>query len=238
MTNVNATTTLKMGPTNCYLLKSQNGYLLIDTSLPENLQPFTKELQEINVEPSQIKYLLLTHSHDDHAGFAAEIREKTNCTVITHRNSIESLNNGCIMNVGRFLNRRAHITMLFYNLTKRRDFEYTPVTLNDKDIIIKGDDKDTLKTIGIDGKIIYTPGHTNDGISVILANGDAFIGDACMSNLNFLHYRPIELYDSSLVFQSWRKIIESGARTLYPGHGKPFPVEELIRYEKIYASTN
>lgn len=212
-----------------------DGYLLVDTSFPDCLQPFLEELRRIEVDVSEIKYLLLTHSHDDHAGFAADLREKTSCRIIAHKNSIEALKNGCIMNVGRFLNRQARITMSLYNWVKRRDFEYSSVTLNEEDIIIAGDDKDILKTIGVDGRIVYTPGHTDDGISVILANGDAFVGDACMSNLSFLHYRPIEVCNLDMVFESWRKIIENGARTIYPGHGKPFTVEELIHYRKIYA---
>jgi glyoxylase-like metal-dependent hydrolase (beta-lactamase superfamily II) len=195
MTIMNATKTLRMGPTNCYLLKFLNGYLLIDTSLPECFQPFLKELKKLEVDLSEIKYLLLTHSHDDHAGFAAELEEKTNCRIIAHKNSIDAFKQGCIINVGRFLNRQAHITMSFYNWVKRRDFEYSPVTLDDKDVIVAGNDENVLKTMGVDGRIVYTPGHTDDGISVILANGDAFVGDVCMSNLSFLHYRPIEVYD-------------------------------------------
>ena len=235
MTIVNEIKTLTLGPTNCYLLKSQEGYLLIDTSLPEYFQAFLKELKKVNVDLSDIKYLLLTHSHDDHAGFAVEVREKTKCKIIAHKNSIESLKQGSIINVGQFLNRQARITMSLYNWMKRRTFEYSPVTLNDEDIIVSGDDEEILKTIGVDGKILYTPGHADDCISVILANGDAFVSDACMSNLGFLHYRPIEIYNLDSVFESWQKIIEKGARTLYPAHGKPFPVKELIRYKEIYA---
>jgi len=236
MTGINALRTLKMGPTNCYLLKSRRGFLLIDTSFPACFQPFLERLKEIHVDPAEIKDLLLTHSHDDHAGFAAELKEKTGCRIIAHKNSIASLNKGSIISVGRFLNRRASIAMSLYNWSKHRNFEYPPVHLDEEDIVVVGDDhEDILKAIGVEGRILHTPGHTDDNISVILANGDAFVGDACMSNLSFLHYRPIELYDSDLVFESWRKIIKNGAKTVYPGHGKPFAVEKLIRYERAYA---
>jgi len=235
MTVVNETKTLKLGPTNCYFLKCRNGYLLIDTSLPQYFQAFLKGLKDFDVDPSEIKYMLLTHSHDDHAGFAAEVREKTKCRIIAHKNALESLKQGTIINVGQFLNRQARITMSFYNWVKRRNFEYSPVILSDEDIIINGDDEKTLKTLGIGGKIIYTPGHTDDCISVILTNGDAFVSDACMSNLGFLHYRPIEVYSLDLVFKSWQKIIENGAKTIHPAHGKPFSVNELIRCKEIYA---
>ncbi len=235
MSTVNNAKVLKLGSTNCYFLKTQDGYLLIDTSLPEYFQKFLRELKSINVDLSEIKYLLLTHSHDDHAGFAAELRERTKCRIIAHKNSIESLKQGTIINVGQFLNRQARVSMTLYNWIKRRTFEYSPVILSDKDIIVKNDDETILKTMGVDGKIIYTPGHTDDCMSVILKNGDAFVSDACMSNLGFLHYRPIEVYSLELVFQSWQKIIDNGANHIYPAHGKPFSVQELIHYKEIYA---
>ncbi len=230
------TKTLTIGPTNCYLLNVREGYLLIDTSLPECFPQFLEKTKEIRVDPSEIKFLLLTHAHDDHAGFATKLREETGCRIMTHKNSIESLREGCIVKVGHFLNTRARITMTLYNLTKRRNFEYVPVTLNEDDTVIEDDDEQTLKALGVDGKIICTPGHTDDGISVITANGDAFVGDVCMSNLSFLHYRPIEVSDLPSVFTSWQKIIENGARKIYPGHGKPFAVNDLIRYRNAYAS--
>ncbi len=229
---------LKMGPTNCYLLKADDGYLQIDTSLPEYYQAFLKQLETIKIQPTEIKYLLLTHSHDDHAGFAAELRALAKCKIIAHKNATESLKEGCIIKVGQFLNTQAKITMKLYNWTKRRTFEYTPITLAEQDTIIEDDNSDVLKNIGIDGKIIYTPGHTDDSISVILNDGNACVGDVCMSNLGFLHYRPIEVSDISQVFKSWQKIIDSNAKTLWPAHGKPFKTEELIKYKGKFTSKN
>jgi len=235
MTSTDVSITLKIGPTNCYLLKSEDGRLLIDTSLPTCFKQFIRELKTIRVDLSEIKCLLLTHSHDDHAGFAAEVKDKTKCKIIVHENAAEALKNGCNKNVGRYLNRPASIFMSLYSWVKRRSWEYSPVTLDDDDIIVADYNDDILKTLGIGGRILYTPGHTNDSLSVILANGDAFVGDACMNFLSFLHYRPIALHNLDLVFESWRKIIESGAKTIYPAHGKPFAVEGLIHYMKRYA---
>jgi len=235
MAVMNEIKTLRLGPTNCYFLKCESGYLLIDTSLPEYFKAFLERLKTINVDLPEIKYLLLSHSHDDHAGFAAEVRERTKCKIIAHENAVESLKAGTILNVGQFLNRQARVLMSLYNWAKRRTFEYSPVTLGDDDFIVSGDDDKILKTIGVDGKIVYTPGHTNDLISVIMAKGDAFVSDSCMSNLGFLHYRPIEVSSLNSVFDSWQKIIESGAQNIYPAHGKPFSVKELIRFKEKYA---
>ncbi len=73
---------LKLGWTWCYLLKCTGGYLLIDTSYPGYYAQFEKKLAEFGIATSDIKYLLLTHHHDDHASFAAELVRHTECQVI------------------------------------------------------------------------------------------------------------------------------------------------------------
>jgi len=69
----------------CYLIKHSQGWLLWDTGLgdavagmPEgkpsnagrwfNKKTLASQLAEIGVKPSDIKYLALSHSHDDHVG--------------------------------------------------------------------------------------------------------------------------------------------------------------------------
>ena len=56
-----------------------------------------------------------------------------------------------------------------------------------KDYIVEGDNYEVLKEIGIDRTIFYTPGHTDDSISVVLSYGRAFVGDAAM---NFFEHLP------------------------------------------------
>jgi glyoxylase-like metal-dependent hydrolase (beta-lactamase superfamily II) len=227
---------IQLGQTNCYLIKIPDGYLMIDTSFPAYYSKFLDELRRINVDISEIKYVLLTHHHDDHAGFAAVLKEKTGCHIIVHKDAVEPLKNGSIASVNRPLNLRVKITMTIFNKVKRRDFRIPPVILDDGDIIVTGDNDKILRQTGIEGRIICTPGHTIDSISAILDDGNAFVGDICMNFLNFcgIKYRPIWLYDQELVFKSWRKIIESGANTIYPAHGRSFAVDRLIYYEKKF----
>lgn len=59
--------------TNCFLLKSKDGYLLIDTGFPGEYNSFLKKLTKININISDIKYLLITHCLVDHIGFAYEL---------------------------------------------------------------------------------------------------------------------------------------------------------------------
>ncbi len=94
-----------------------------------------------------------------------------------------------------------------------------------------------MKAYGIDGKIIHTPGHTPGSISVILDSGEAFVG--CMAHNGF-PFRiqpglPIYALDIEEIKKQWKILIDSGIKMIYPGHGKPFPVE-IIKKSLGYLS--
>jgi glyoxylase-like metal-dependent hydrolase (beta-lactamase superfamily II) len=222
---------LKLGWTQCYLLKCTGGYLLIDTDYPGYYPIFERKLANLGIATSDIKYLLLTHHHDDHAGFAAELVRSIGYQVIAHRNALSALEQGKSEDTGgKPVNRRIQIVLTFYALALfHREWNFPPLTLTERDIVIEGDNDDFLKRIGIDGVILHTPGHTRDSISVLLSDGSAFVGDAAMNFLRWtgVGHRPIYIEDINTVYGSWRKLRECGARFIYPSHGRPFSATEL-----------
>lgn len=54
---------------NCFVVNTPDGYIMIDTGLPESKGGKTLErLKSLNVAPTDIKAIYLTHSHFDHIG--------------------------------------------------------------------------------------------------------------------------------------------------------------------------
>ncbi|MFZ2147735.1 MAG: MBL fold metallo-hydrolase, partial [Sedimentisphaerales bacterium] len=219
---------VKLGWTRCYLLKCTGGYMLIDVYYPGYYAKFEKKLAKIGIAVSEIKYLLLTHHHDDHAGFAAELVRNTGCRVIAHRNALSALREGKSEGSMKAVNRRIRVVFSFYMLF-HKEFKFPPVRLAERDILIEGDNDSFLKEIGIDGVILHTPGHTRDSVSVLLSDGSAFVGDAAMNFLRWtgVGHRPIYIEDINTVYESWRKLREKGARIFYPAHGRPFSATKL-----------
>ncbi|MHC1685230.1 MAG: MBL fold metallo-hydrolase [Clostridiaceae bacterium] len=219
---------LNLGITKCYLLKCIEGYLLIDTGYYTDYEKFNKQLEKINIKESEIKYLLLTHHHDDHAGFVAKLVEKTDCKVITHQNAIANLKEGRSEHYSKPVNNRIKFVFSIFGLFHRK-FEFPSVNIKEGDIVISKDESEVLKGIGIDGRILYTPGHTKDSISVVLSDGSAFVGDAAMNFLKFcgIKYRPIYIYDIDEVYKSWARLKEEGVKVVYPAHGNPFDISKL-----------
>jgi glyoxylase-like metal-dependent hydrolase (beta-lactamase superfamily II) len=64
---------------------------------------------------------------------------------------------------------------------------------------------------------------------VLLETGEAFEGDLAMSQppLRFSPGLPIFAEDLEKVKQSWRLLLDLGAKTIYPAHGKPFAADIL-----------
>ena len=68
-----------------------------------------------------------------------------------------------------------------------------------------------------------------DGLVVLLESGDAFVG--CMAH-NGVPFRlspglPIFAEDLQKVRESWKILIDQGAKMIYPAHGGPFSVEKI-----------
>jgi glyoxylase-like metal-dependent hydrolase (beta-lactamase superfamily II) len=92
-----------------------------------------------------------------------------------------------------------------------------------------GDDGLSLSDYGIPGRVLHTPGHSSGSVSVLLDTGEAFVGDLAMNRfpLRLSPGLPIFAEDQAAVMESWRSLLDQGATTVYPAHGKPFPAEVI-----------
>ena len=96
--------------------------------------------------------------------------------------------------------------------------------------VVVGDEGLSLYEYGIKGKIIHTPGHSPGSISVLLDTGDALVGDLAV-NIPPFHFKPgppIFIDDLQQIGESWKLLLDSGAKRIYPAHGKPFSAD-IIR---------
>jgi hydroxyacylglutathione hydrolase len=213
---------VKLGLNSCYLIRGKD-VVMIDGGMPNKLKVFKRILTRLDINPSDIKLIVLTHSHFDHSGSAREIREFTGANVAVHESERTYLEDGGMI-IPKGVNFYGKITKpwLFAIFRKISFPKFKP------DILIT-DKPYPLKAYGIDGNIIHTPGHTVGSISVILDSGEAFVG--CMAHNGFpFRLRPglpIYAQDIKAIKKCWRILIDRGIKMIYPGHGKPFPVEVI-----------
>lgn len=219
--------------TNYYLEPCNNGFLLIDAGWHGKSEKFKNGLKMLGVQPEEIKYILLTHHHHDHVAIVQELKTITNAKLIVHKTQIPYLERGVTNTVD--IKQYNRVLRLIDRFTKPFiKYNYPPITINNYDTIMSDDINDNiLRNIGVEGKIVSTPGHSNDSVSILLDNGTAYVGDLamniksmkCMSGMPL----PIEAEDFEQVKFSIKNLIHLGANLFYPSHGEVITKEMIER---------
>jgi len=65
-----------------YVLQTPAGLILIDSLYGPWVEPMLNNIRTLGLDPNDIRYVLITHGHFDHAGGAAEIRTRFGATVV------------------------------------------------------------------------------------------------------------------------------------------------------------
>lgn len=219
---------ISLSMSSIFLLPCQDGYLQIDAGYDHDYPIYRRNLARAGITLESIRYLVLTHHHDDHAGFLNELTRDTDTTIIAHEQAAALLKNGQNDKsrgggyVNGFIKLVAGLKMRF---DPRWTLTFPPFTLRESDILLTGDDNQVLRQMGVPGQILYTPGHCIDHIAVVLDSGEAFCGDAAASFLLWAgtRYCTVFMTDMDEAYRSWQKMLAAGARVIYPAHGRPFP---------------
>jgi glyoxylase-like metal-dependent hydrolase (beta-lactamase superfamily II) len=206
----------------CYVIQDK-GTIMVDGGFPGSARAFTKALEKLSIKPVDIKLVILTHGHFDHIGSANEIKEQTGARLAMHHADREQLEKDKMTWPPGITPWGKLSRWLFKPMMSLLRYELPQV-----DILVE-DEGLSLEAYGVSGRIIHTPGHSPGSVTVLLDTGDAFVGCMAQNSLPFcLKPRlPIYAQDIEKIKQSWQVLIAEGARTIYPGHGKPFPIDAI-----------
>ncbi len=216
--------TLRFDFNRCYILRGKQT-IMIDGGPPHKKKSFLKQLNKFGIEPNEIKLIILTHGDFDHIGSAKDFKEVTGAKIAIHENDSKNLEEG-IFHWPQGVTKWGKISRFILKpfIEKINQFEGVK-----PDIILTHNDF-PLDEYGIDGKIIHTPGHTPGSVSILIGTGDVFAGCMAQNSLPFTLRPQLPVYaiDIALLKKSWKKLIDCGAKKIWPGHGNPFQVEKII----------
>jgi glyoxylase-like metal-dependent hydrolase (beta-lactamase superfamily II) len=79
------------GATNIYLLRSNDGYLLIDTgwNSDQAFHALSEGLDDVGADFKDIKQVVVTHAHPDHYGLVGKVHELSKAKIYMHRRDEE-----------------------------------------------------------------------------------------------------------------------------------------------------
>ena len=173
--------------TNYYVLEQGRARLLIDIGWPGTLPKFRATLKRKGLDLSDIHYLFVTHYHPDHAGLVQELKQQG----VTHLLLEEQLD--FVPKLKTYM---------------KADSGYVDIYPQSSRIFSVEESRGVLEKLGFAGRIIPTPGHSDDSMSLVLGGGIAFIGDLT----------PPFAGDET-VAKSWEKLRQLNVTRFYAGHG-------------------
>lgn len=182
-----------------------------------------------------IKFIFITHVHDDHVGFLNELIIDTNATLIMHTDSLRRLLLRHNEYIGGCPNMLAKLFIKGMQMVGIGKHTFPIIEINDN-TIFQDDTCQYFRQIGLNIDIISLLGHTGDSIGLLTDDGVLLCGDACMNGFPSINRNIIWIENLEEYRKSWDIMIQSSAKMIFPSHGKPFPKKDLIKYRSYLNS--
>lgn len=182
-----------------YLVRGRDGWLIFDCDWPVTLPSLFRALKKADVRSDELRFLLVSHYHIDHAGSAEEIKKLGVQLIVMET-------------------QQAWLNSWVPFAQKDLSLHFIPISETGNLILKIEDSREFLANFGIEGQILSTPGHSEDSISLVLEDGSAFTGD-------LPPFQWAGGFDSPALKSSWQLLVNAGAKMAYPAHGIPFEVK-------------
>jgi glyoxylase-like metal-dependent hydrolase (beta-lactamase superfamily II) len=218
---------------NTYLVEAEEGLVLVDTGLPGSEKKILRAISGLGRKPTDVKLVLLTHRHLDHIGSVAAIKKETLATLVSHSFEKPYVAGTLVIITPRawsLYGRIARRVLAIASSTKKllRFNKYTPIHIDEA-----ADDESVLEGSGLDGSIVWTPGHTKGSVSLFLNKSRVgIIGDLLFSKRGRL-VEPMFMENPSQTKASVQRLVDLHPALLCPGHGKPLPPSKIRLRERI-----
>ena len=159
---------------NSFLFKESDGsFTLVDCGVKSAPKKIVAAIKSLNHDVSDVNRIIFTHSHDDHAGGAAQVIELVGkAEVIAHEEEKRFLESGT-----NPPQDYSHFAGLFFRFLPTGEF--TPITVNRT---VK--DGEHLAIAG-GLQVIHTPGHTPGHVSLLHQESGTLITGDSVFNFGF-----------------------------------------------------
>jgi glyoxylase-like metal-dependent hydrolase (beta-lactamase superfamily II) len=206
-----------------HLLVEREGLVLLDTGLPGDAKRLRRAVERLGAGPKDVRAIILTHGHLDHAGSLAVLKAWTGAPVYAH--PLEQVHID-----GKFPYRKTARICGALEMIGRGLSHYQPASID-----VPLADGDVLPFWG-GLRVVHLPGHTLGHCGFYSSRHDLlFTGDLWVRFMMLVQMSPPLFSDDvSLVPASMRKARAIGARWIVPNHyDRPDAVRLRRRFEEL-----
>ncbi|HUT86841.1 MAG TPA: MBL fold metallo-hydrolase [Candidatus Heimdallarchaeota archaeon] len=203
---------------NAYLVRTDVGFVLIDTGMPGNRATLERELRAAGCGPGDLRLIVVSHGDADHSGNAAYLRAKYGAKIAMHKAEAAAVEQG-----NMFLSRgplppvRRMLKPLMNLFRLRERDRFTP------DLYLE--DGDRLTKYGLDATILHVPGHSAGSTAMLTDERELFSGDFLENRTRPSIATVVD--DTEALKVSFKRVRKLDIRIVYPGHGKSFTLDEI-----------
>lgn len=212
---------------NNFVLQYCNGLIIVDSGYPGDFNNFETKFYKANLNPNDIKFLVLTHAHNDHVGFLDDLLKMTEVKIILHPEAVKTLLEGRNPKTHKASNKLIQL-ITKYLMSKEKLFP--PINMPDRYLIFDNNQQ-YLQDAGFDIRIKNLKGHTEDSIALELPNKSIICGDAIMNMPISRKYQPLVLENLEDLKESWDYMI-ANFDNIIPLHGKAITSNQLKKKRK------
>ncbi len=203
---------------NCYLWVEPDDVTLVDTGWPDSAGLIADALTTLGRRTGDVKRIVLTHFHEDHAGSAAKIATWSDVEVVAGAEDspyVQGVECGPVPQLTDF------------ERTIRADFDeppHGPPCRVDRTVR----DGDVLGFAG-GARVISVPGHTPGSIALYLPAADALLTGDAVAEFHGQVILGVFNTDRSAAIRSLEKLAATRAQIAGFGHGEPVLADASAR---------
>jgi glyoxylase-like metal-dependent hydrolase (beta-lactamase superfamily II) len=215
--------------TNAHLLVAGGAMVLVDAGYERNAATLEQDLRDAGFDPAQVKTVVLTHGHADHAGAARHFQARFHARVVAGAGDEGMLSTG--------KNEPLCPTGLL-GKTRRSEDQGATYTPFHADVAVT-EPVDLAALSGVPGRVVPLPGHTR-GSLVVVAGDAAVVGDlfrgALVGSGAATHLYMCDLEGNKRDVARLLNELAPGAQRFFAGHFGPVSRADVASHFEVPAS--